>query len=89
MISLSANKFSLCCKDYKYFSTGTYIEATGTVIDFMYTKRDYDGTGEMMYSKPKFLIAETGEYIVLNTKDVSKGKTYTIRYYPNTSRIII
>ena len=84
MISFSANKFFLCCKDYKYFSTGTYIEVTGTVIDFMDIKRDYDGNGEIIYRKPKFLIAETGEYIVLNTKEVGKGETYTIKYYPNT-----
>ena len=84
MIGLSASKFSLCCKDYKYFSAGTCIEVTGTVVDFMEIKRDYDGNGEIIYRKPKFLIAETGEYIVLNTKEVSKGATYTIKYYPNT-----
>ena len=50
----------------------------------MYIKRDYDGNGEVLYRKPKFFIVETGEYIVLNTKEVSKGKKYTIKYYPNT-----
>ena len=82
--SLSASRFSLCCKDYKYFSTGTYIEVTGTVIDYMDIKYDYDGSGEIVYRKPKFFIAETGEYMVLNTKDVIKGKTYIIKCYPNT-----
>lgn len=84
MCSLSASKFFLCCKDYRYFSTGTYIEVTGTVVDYMDINRDYDGNGEIIYRKPKFFIAETGEYIVLNTKDVIKGEYYTIRYYPNT-----
>jgi len=84
MCSLSASKFFLCCKDYKYFSTGTYIQVTGTVVDYMDIKRDYDGNGEVIYRKPKFFIAETGEYIVLNTKEVNKGKNYTIKYYPNT-----
>ena len=41
--ALSVSKFILCCKDYKYFSTGTYIEVTGTVVDYMDIKRDYDG----------------------------------------------
>ena len=82
--TLSVSKFILCCKDYKYFSTGTYIEVTGTVVDYMDIKRDYDGNGEVVYRKPKFFIVETGEYIVLNTKEVSKGKKYTIKYYPNT-----
>lgn len=82
--TLSVHTFILCCKDYKYFSTGTCIEATGTVVDYMYIKRDYDGNGEVVYRKPKFFIVETGEYIVLNTKEVSKGKKYTIKYYPNT-----
>lgn len=84
MIGLSASTFSLCCKDYKYFSSGTYIEVTGTVVEFMDIKRDYDGNGEIIYRKPKFLIVETGEYIVLNTKGVSIGQTYIIKYYPNT-----
>lgn len=84
MCSLSSNKFFLCYKDYKYFSTGTYIEVTGTVVDYTDIKRDYDGNGEIIYRKPKFFIAETGEYIVLNTKNAIKGKCYTIRYYPNT-----
>lgn len=84
MCSLSAKLFFLCCKDYKYFSTGTYIEATGTVVDYTYIKRDVDGNGEIIYSKPKFFIEETGEYIVLNTINVIKGKTYNIKYYPNT-----
>ena len=82
--TLSVSKFIPCCKDYKYFSTGTYIEVTGTVVDYMDIKRDYDGNGEVVYRKPKFFIVETGEYIVLNTKEVSKGKKYTIKYYPNT-----
>lgn len=82
--TLSVSKFILCCKDYKYFSTGTYIEVTGTVVDYMDIKRDYDGNGEVVYRKPKFFIVETGEYIVLNTKEVSKGKKYIIKYYPNT-----
>lgn len=84
MCSLSASKLFLCCKDYQYFSRGTYIEATGTVVDYMNIHRDYDGNGEVIYRKPKFVIVETGEYIILNTKKASKGKTYTIKYYPNT-----
>ena len=82
--ALSVSKFILCCKDYKYFSTGTYIEVTGTVVDYMDIKRDYDGNGEVVYRKPKFFIVETGEYIVFNTKEVNKEKKYTIKYYPNT-----
>lgn len=79
-----ANCFLLCLKDYKYYSTGTYVEITGTVVEFMYVKRDNDGNGKVMYRKPKFLIEETGEYIVLNVKDVNIGETYTVKYYPNT-----
>ena len=82
--ALSVSKFILCCKDYKYFSTGTYIEVTGTVVDYMDIKRDYDGNGEVVYRKPKFFIVDTGEYIVFNTKEVNKGKKYTIKYYPHT-----
>lgn len=84
MLALSASKFSLCYRDYKYFSSGTHIETTGVVVDFTDVKRDYDGNGKLIYRKPKFLIVETNEYIVLNTKEVSIGKTYTIKYYPNT-----
>lgn len=84
MIQLSVGKFILCCKDYKYFITGTCIETTGTVVDFMDVRREYDGNGKIIYRKPKFYVEETGEYIVLNAKDVSIGETYTIKYYPHT-----
>lgn len=84
MCILSTTKFSLCCKDYEYFSTGTCIEEIGVVVDYMHIKRDYDGNGEMIYAKPKFFIAKTGEYIVLNAKGTNIGKKYAIKYYPNT-----
>ncbi len=83
-VGISANKFRLCCKDYKYYANDTYVEVTGTVVDFMDVDRDDDGNGQMVYRKPKFYIAGQDEYIVLNTKDVELGETYVIRYYPNT-----
>lgn len=84
MIVISSNIFIRCYKDFKYYRSGTCIEHIGTVVEFTYIKRDYDGTGELMNRKPKFFIAETGEYIVLNTKNVIVGETYKIKYYPNT-----
>ena len=84
MLGLSLKIFIPCCKDYKYFASGTYIEQTATVVEFTYVKRDDHGTGEIMYRNPKFQITETGEHIILHTKNVSVGETYTIRYYPNT-----
>ena len=84
ILAISLSTFSCCLKDYKYYYTGTYMEFTGTVIDFMDVHRDYDGNGELTYSKPKFLIEETNEVIVLNAKNVALGEKYTVKYFPNT-----
>ena len=81
---LSANHFVLCLKDYNYASNNTYLEAKAKVVEFTNIKKDLDGDGKIHYSKPKFLLIETGEYIVLYAKNVSQGETYIIRYYPNT-----
>lgn len=81
---LCTNLFTLCCKDYRYVSSNSYIEEKATVVEFTSSKIDYDGNGRRRNSKPKFYLIEKDEYIVLYARDVEVGKTYTIRYYPNT-----
>lgn len=83
-VSLTTWNFVLCCKDYNYVINGTYIEAEAEVIEFTSIIKDTDGNGSVEYRKPKFYISETNEYLVLYTKNVEVGKTYIIRYYPNT-----
>ena len=82
--ALCACKFILCCKDYNYVSSNTYIEEKAKVVEFTVSRFDYDGSGRQENSKPKFYLIEKDEYIVLNVKDVELGKTYIIRFYPNT-----
>lgn len=81
---ISGVNFVRCCKDYHYIYNGTFEKEEAKVIEFMYSKRDYDGNGQIINAKPKFLILDRNEYIVLNAKDVEIGKTYIICYYPNT-----
>ncbi len=81
---LCASKFVLCYKDYEYVSNKTYIEEKAKVVRFTESHFDYDGNGEVSYSKPKFYLIDKDEYIILNIKEVEIGKTYVIRYYPNT-----
>lgn len=86
-ITLSAllgSKFVLCCKDYKYVSSYTYIEERAKVVEFTNTRFDYDGSGRQENSKPKFYLIDKDEYIVLNVKDVELEQIYIIRFYPNT-----
>ena len=80
-IGLSGYMLCLCCKDYKYYSSGTCLEAVGTVVEFARVRQAEDG--EMLYSMPIFLIEKTGEHIKLSVK-AEKGKTYYLKYYPNT-----
>ena len=82
--ALCASKFSLCCKDNYYVSNNTYIEEKAKVVEFTVSRIDYDGSGRLENSKPKFYLIEKHEYIVLNVKDVELGETYIIRFYPNT-----
>lgn len=71
-------------KDYDYVVSETYIEGVGTVIEFMDTRRDLDGNGQINPREPKFYFHDTEQTIVLHAKDVELGETYRIRYYPNT-----
>lgn len=73
-----------CMKDYPMAREGEYIEVDAVVIEFTDVWQDLDGTGEIYYTKPKFYIESTDEYVVLNAADVKVGKTYRIRYLPNT-----
>lgn len=84
LMCFSCRLFVLCCKDYQYFSNNTYIEVTGTVVEFTDAKRDYDGNGQIIYNKPKFYFHENNQYVVLYAKNVELGQTYRVRYYPNT-----
>ena len=82
--ALFASKFTLCCKDYGYVSSNTYIEEKAEVVEFTVTRFDYDGSGRQENRKPKFHLIEKDEYIILNVKNVELGGTYVIRFYPNT-----
>ena len=73
-----------CAKDYEFMRTGCYLEEDATVVEFTYIKQDLDGNGQTQYSKPKFYVEATNEYVVLRCRDVEIGKKYRIRYLPNT-----
>lgn len=81
---LCASKFVLYFKDYEYVSNNTCIEEKAKVVEFTEIRFDYDGNGKTSYGKPKFYLIDKDEYIILNIKKVEIGKTYVIRYYPNT-----
>ena len=81
---VSTYQFGFCIRDYDFAKNNTFAEETLTVIEFTKVERDLDGNGKISYSKPKFYIHEKDEYIILHTKDVEIGKTYRVRYYPNT-----
>ena len=71
-----------CAKDYEYVKKDECIEIYGRVTEF--TKRK-NSDGEIIYSRPKFLIVGTDEYIVFpSCTGVEIGKTYKIQYLPNT-----
>ena len=84
---VSTYQFGFCIRDYDFAKNNTFVEETLTVIEFTKVERDLDGNGQISYSKPKFYIHEKDEYIILHTKDVEIGKTYRVRYYPNTKII--
>ena len=76
--------FVPCVKDYELAANGNFIEENATVVEFTYVRDDPDGNGETQYSSPKFYIESKDEYVVLNVSGVEIGKTYRIRFYPNT-----
>lgn len=77
--------FINCCKDYKYVRNDTYIEVEAEVIRYTYVKRaNWESTEDYVVEDPLFYIAETDEYIILDVKNVKVGKTYLIRFYPNS-----
>lgn len=84
MIALSSVNFVRCCKDYRYVAKDSYEEDKAKVLDFKYSKKDYDGNGEIINAVPKFWLIDHNEIVVLHAKNVEIGKTYLIRYYPNT-----
>lgn len=84
LLIISCVTFAQCCKDYHYIASGTFEEEKAKVVEFTYSKKDYDGNGQIINSKPRFLLVDQGKYIVLYAKDVELAKTYLIRYYPNT-----
>ena len=73
-----------CVKDYELVTNGDFLEETATVVEFTYGRDDPDGNGKTQYSSPKFYIEGKGEYVVLHANGVELGKTYRIRFYPNT-----
>lgn len=74
-------RFTFCAKDYELVKNDAFMEETLEMIEFTETYRD---DGYISYSCPKFYNREKDEYIILYTTDVEVGKTYRIRYYPNT-----
>jgi hypothetical protein len=70
-------------KDYKYVINDQYIEISARMIEFTEVRYDAD-SGQVNYSRPRFYIEDKDEYIILGIKDVEEGRTYLIRYYPNT-----
>lgn len=71
-----------CAKDYEYVKRDECIEIYGRVTEFTKSK---NSDGEIIYSRPKFLIVGTAEYIVFpSCTGVEIGKTYKIQYLPNT-----
>ncbi len=83
-IIISLHLLIPCVKDYKFVSNGEFLEDDGLVVEFTYIKNDLDGNGYTQHSKPKFYIEDKDKYIILNVANVEVGKTYRIRYLPNT-----
>ena len=77
-------KFLQCCKDYQYVVGGLFEEERAMVITCTYAKKDLDGNGQIINAKPKFLLVDRNETVVLYAQGVEIGKTYRIRYLPNT-----
>ena len=73
-----------CIKDYNFVKNNTFREENLTAVEFTYVRGDPDGNGKTEYSAPKFYVKDKNEYIVLNIRDVEIGKTYRIRFLPNT-----
>ena len=73
-----------CIKDYEFAASGTFIEENATVIEFTYVRDHPDGNGKTQYSSPKFYLEGKDEYVLLYAPGVEIGKTYRIRFYPNT-----
>lgn len=84
LMFVSIYRFTFCAKDYELVKNDTFMEETLEMIEFTEVKRDWDGNGQISYLSPKFYNREKDEYIILYTKEVEVGKTYRIRYYPNT-----
>ena len=84
---LGAPNFVVYYKDYELVSNHEYLEDDCTLIEYTLIEND-GGTdtspGEDHYLKPKFYIADKDEYIILDLTDLEIGKTYRIRYYPNS-----
>ncbi len=74
-------RFTFCAKDYELVKNDTFMEETLEMIEFTETYRD---DGYVSYLCSKFYNREKDEYIILYTTDVEVGKSYRIRYYPNT-----
>lgn len=70
--------------DLPYALGDRYEEAVGLVMGFDEARYDADGNGRVNYSRPIVYLEETGETLVLHTKDLSLGKRYLVRYYPHT-----
>ena len=71
-------------KDYKYVINDKCLEADAVVVEFTCIEQDLDGNGQTSYTKPKFYIEESNEYVVLYASNVEVGKKYRIRYLPNS-----
>ena len=71
-------------QDYDMVINGEYEEEDMLLVDYLNVHEDLDGNGQTSYTKPKFYIESKDEYIVLHLTDLEIGKTYRIRYYPNS-----
>ena len=76
--------FIPCMKDYNFAKNNIFMEENLTVVEFTYVRGDPDGNGKIQYSAPRFYIQDKNEYIILYTADVEIGKTYRVRFFPNT-----
>ena len=58
LIIISSVTFVHCCMDYHYIASGTFEEEKAKVVEFTYSKKDYDGNGQIINSRPKFLLVD-------------------------------
>ena len=84
ILLFSMKEMYVLAQDYSMVINGEYEEEDMLLVDYLNIHEDLDGNGQTSYTKPKFYIESKDEYIVLYLTDLEIGKTYRIRYYPNS-----